>query len=66
MSHLLFSLKQRLYRFHRNESGMETLQVILILGLAAVAAVAVYQFGAQVVQFASDCLYGTPDEFPED
>ena len=65
MSNLLFFLKRRFYRFHRNESGLGTLQVVLLLALSIVVAVAVYQFGSLAVQFALDCLHGFPGEYPE-
>ena len=51
-------LFRKAQRFHHNESGADTLEVILILALAALAAVAIYKFGERIVQFASDCLYG--------
>ena len=47
-------------RFHRNESGANTLEVILILALAVIAAVAIYKFGGIAVEFLYDCLYGFP------
>ena len=57
---------RRLHRFHRNEDGMETLSVVLIIALAAVVGVAIYQFGALAVQFACDCLDGFPGESEDD
>ena len=43
----LTQLKNSVCKFHNNEDGMETLQVVLIVALAAIAGVAVYQFGSQ-------------------
>ena len=43
----LTQLKNAVSKFHNDEEGMETLQVVLIVALAAIAGVAVYQFGSQ-------------------
>jgi len=53
-------LLRKIQRFHQNEFGMETLQVVLIIALAAIAAVAIYKFGGIAVEFLYDCLYGFP------
>ena len=56
------SLLRKIQRFHQNESGMETLQVVLIIALAAIAGVAIYQFGGRAVKFMYECFYG-PDYY---
>jgi len=59
MKKQLDSLLHKIQRFHRNESGMETLQVVLIIALAAIAAVVIYKFGGMAVKFMYDCFYGS-------
>jgi len=53
-------LFKQVQRFHRNDSGTETLQAIMVLAIAAVAAVAVFKLGALIVQFFEDCFFGYP------
>ena len=52
-------LLRKIQRFHQNEFGMETLQVVLIIALAAIAAVVIYKFGGMAVKFMYDCFYGS-------
>ena len=52
----LTQLKNAVSKFHNNEEGMETLQVVLIVALAAIAGVAVYQFGGEAVKWCNKQL----------
>ena len=52
----LAQLKNAICKFHNNEAGMETLQVVLIIALAAIAGVAVYQFGSQAKEWCQERL----------
>jgi len=61
MSNFLLHLKRRMTRFHEAEAGLNTLEVVLILALGAIAAVAVYQFGQRAVDFLYSCFYGRID-----
>ena len=47
-----------LRKFHSNEDGMETLQVVMILGIAAVIAVALYAFGKQIWDMVKELIVG--------
>ena len=47
----LIQFKNAVSKFHNDEEGMETLQVVLIVALAAIAGVAVYQFGGQATDW---------------
>jgi len=56
MSKLTTQFKNAVSKFHNDEEGMETLQVVLIVALAAIAGVAVYQFGGQASKWTKDQL----------
>lgn len=43
-------------KFNNNESGMETMQVVMILALAAIVGVAVYKLGTNVVKWGDDSV----------
>ena len=59
MKKRMLRIAKQMQRFHQNETGLETLQVILILALGAIIAVAIYQFGGQAVDFLWECFYGS-------
>ena len=57
-------LKNSVCNFHKDEEGMETLQVVMIIALAAIAGVAVYQFGSQAKNWCQeriDALFKNTD-----
>jgi len=62
MSKRAAQLKNIVNKFHNGESGLETLQVILVLAIGAIISIGIYQFGGQAVQFLWDCFYGSVSE----
>ena len=54
MKNLISQLNSSVRKFHNDEEGMETLQVVLIVALAAIAGVAVYQFGGRAVDWCKE------------
>ena len=54
MSKLTAQIKNAVSKFHNDEEGMETLQVVLIVALAAIAGVAVYQFGGRATTWCKE------------
>jgi len=56
MKNLISQLNSSVRKFHNDEEGMETLQVVLIIALAAIAGVAVYQFGGKSVEWCNKQL----------
>jgi len=61
----LTQLKNAVCKFHKDEEGMETLQVVLIVALAAIAGVAVYQFGGRAVKWCGEQIGNLIDSSPE-
>jgi len=47
----LTQLKNAVCKFHKDEEGANTLEVVLIIALAAIVGVAIYQFGSKVVEW---------------
>ena len=45
----LTQLKNAVCKFHKDEEGANTLEVVLILALAAIAGIAIYKFGGEAV-----------------
>ena len=64
MKNLISQLNNSVRKFHNDEEGFEVLQVVLIVALAAIAGVAVYNFGGQAKDWCQaqiDTLFGKTD-----
>jgi len=56
MTNSISQFKNAVTAFHNDEEGANTLEVILILALAAIAGVAIYQFGGRAVAWCKGLL----------
>ncbi len=55
---LLEYIMNKIVRFHRNQKGMQTLEVLIIVALSAIVAVAIYGLGKYILDFAWECMTG--------
>lgn len=47
-----------LQAFHADQRGSSTIQIVMILAIAAIVGVALYLFGERLVQFSGDTIEG--------
>lgn len=53
---LLGKCRQAIARFSNDEEGANTLEIVMILAIAAIVAIAIYAFGGQIVDWAKKML----------
>lgn len=65
MKNRISTLKTAVGNFHNNESGANAMETVMLLALAAIAGVAIYKFGGQVVNWCQKRLTEAikPDEY---
>lgn len=62
MKSLLNRLVSSVKSFHQKEDGMEPLQVVMLLAIAAMVVIAIFTVGDQVIEWAKEAIDGMREE----